>query len=98
LSGSHLFHQSRKGFRIVTGINNQVNVVGHQAVCIKTAAKLVFALHEIVQVVEVVIIMDKNRLTIVSSVDHMVGIIGNDESTDAGHTPLTQNRFLMNNK
>ncbi len=73
-------------------------MVGHKAVRIKTAAKLVFALQEIVQIVTVVIIMDKNRLSIVSSVDHMVGVIRNDKSTDTGHMVFIQNHFLISNK
>jgi hypothetical protein len=73
-------------------------MVGHQAVRINSAVELVFALDEIFQVVTVVIIMDKNRLAIVSSVDHMVGVIRNDKSTDTGHIALTQKGLLISNK
>ncbi len=60
-------------------------MVGDQAVRIKSAVELAFALNEIIQIETVVIFLGKNRLAIVSSMDHMMGVIGYDELTDTGH-------------
>jgi hypothetical protein len=68
------------------------------AVRIKSAFELVFALIAIIQVVTVVIILDKNRLAIVSLMDHMMGVIRNDKSTDTGHIVFTQKLHLISNK
>jgi hypothetical protein len=72
--------------------------ISRQAVRIKLAVELVFALIAIIQVVTVVIILDKNRLAIVSLMDHMMGVIRNDKSTDTGHIAFTQKLHLISNK
>ncbi len=68
------------------------------AVRIKSAFEVVFALIAIIQVVTVFITLDKNRLAIVSLMDHMMGVIRNDKSTDTGHIVFTQKLHLISNK
>ncbi len=75
-------------------INKSVPVFHYQAVRIKSAVELVFALNEIIQVITIVISLDKNRLAIVSSMDHMMRVVRNDKSTDTGHKAFIQKATL----
>ena len=71
-------------------------MVGDQAVRIKSAVELAFAFNEIIQIETVVIFLGKNRLAIVSSMDHMMGVIGYDELTDTGHKTFIETRKKIN--
>ena len=73
-------------------------MVGHQAIRMKSAVELVFALSEIIQVETVIISMDKYRLAVVPAMNYMMGVIRNYESTDTWHADFMSQHALMSNK
>jgi hypothetical protein len=73
-------------------------MVCHQTICIKPAFEFVFPLVEIVQVVTVVIMINKYRFAVMTTMDHMVGVIRNYESTNTRHGDAISQYILISIK
>jgi hypothetical protein len=51
-------------------------VIGHEAEGVDPTFELLFPLGQVVEVVAVIIIAGKNRLTVVAALDDVVGVVG----------------------
>jgi hypothetical protein len=74
-----------------------MNMVCHQAIRVQFATQLRFEFEEVFEVVKVVVINSKDRATVMTTVDDVVGIIGNDESADTWHEKVMALTSLMSN-
>ncbi|MCY1364590.1 hypothetical protein D9M69_514000 [compost metagenome] len=74
-TGRESLHQlAEPGYRLARG-QQQVNMVGHQAVGIHLDAKRILQLPQVSDVALVVVRFDKHHLTVMTALDDMVRII-----------------------
>lgn len=73
-------------------------MVGHQTICRKLACAFIFPLGEVVRIVVVVIVANKDRHTVMATMDHMMWAIGNCTSTYARHENDVAQYILISNK
>ena len=67
-----------KSVPFFVGVDDQMDMVGHEAIRINLAAKPGFPFLKCVEIKEVVVVTGKNDLTIMPPLNDMVGEVGDD--------------------
>ena len=65
-----------KRFRIITRIYDKVYMIGHQAICVNSATKLLFEMDEMFPVIVVVVVRNKDALPVMATLDYMMRCMG----------------------
>ena len=81
----HPLHQHAEMFGGVAGVDDEMHMVGHQAVCIDLAIVGGLPGGEIGEVIAVVVGVGKDRLAIVTTLDDVVGIVGEGDARCSWH-------------
>ena len=58
-----------------------MHMIGHEAEGVNLATELTFPLGEVVEVIAVVVLGGKDRLSVMTALNDMVGIIGDDDAS-----------------
>jgi hypothetical protein len=85
LSAGQPLHEQAKVLGVVTRVDYQMNMVGHQTIGVHLAPKLSFPLLECIEIIEVIVIPSKNGLAIMTSLDDMVRVIWENETGLSRH-------------
>jgi hypothetical protein len=76
---------------VFSRIYDQVDVMGHQAICVNLSAQICFPLARIVQVIRIVRIRCKYDLPVVAALDDVVRITHYNDACCSWHAqPLTK--------
>jgi hypothetical protein len=75
-----------------------MEMVSHQAISVQSALKLVFPFIKVIKVILTVVVRQENRLPVMSTMNDVVGMIRNYESSDSRHEQTITYSFLMNNE
>ena len=62
-----------------------MDMISHQAVCVNLTLEFVFKIHEICPVKIVIVIRDKNSLSIMTTLNNMVGSVWKNYSCRSKH-------------
>jgi hypothetical protein len=73
LPPDHPFHEDTQARRIAPRVNHQMHIVGHQAIGIELTSQLLFPFPQIIEILQVIAIVRKGHLAIMSTLDHMMG-------------------------
>lgn len=73
-------HEQPKICFVISRINQQMHMVGHQAVCVYLATQFQFPVPQVVQVIPVIFIRRKYRLPVVAALDNVVRTVWDDYS------------------
>src|SRR5690606_29268994 len=79
------FHQLAQAGRGLTGCQQQVHMVGHQAIGINLHTEGVLELTEIRQVALIILIGREDNLTVVAALDHMMRVVRQHDTSHPGH-------------
>lgn len=71
--------------RMLTGVDHQMNMIGHQTIGVHLATKLGFPFLERVEIIEVIVIPGKDDLTVMPPLDDMVRAIWENETGLSRH-------------
>jgi hypothetical protein len=93
------FHQESEIPFIIPGIDDQMNVVGHQTIRIYSTTIGIFPLLQVIEVIQKIPVRSKHGLPVMSALDNVVGVSRYDYSRRSGHVGLIIQRDLkINNK
>ena len=85
LAAGDTLHEAAQILRFGSRVDNQVHVVCHQAESVELAAESRFPFGEVVEIVVIVVIAAKDDLAVVTTLDHVVGLVGEDCAGRAWH-------------
>ena len=88
MASRQAFHQPAEIRDIIPGIDDQVDVVGHQAVAIDAQLQFIAELDKRVQLSTPVSIAEEDILLVVTPLDEMVRIVGQRKAGKARHPCL----------
>jgi hypothetical protein len=85
LSARYSLHQQAQVFRVITRIDNQMNMICHQAVGMYLALKFCFPLLKSVEIIEKVIVSGKHSLSVMPTLDDMMWTVWQDYTGMSRH-------------
>jgi len=85
LPAGQSLHELAEMFRIVTGVDHQMNMVRHQAIGVHLAPELNFPFLVRIEIIEVIVIPGKDGLAVMAPLDYVVRAIRENETGLSGH-------------
>jgi hypothetical protein len=85
LSTSYPFHEQTQIFSLISWIDNEMDMVGHQTVSVNFTSQLDFPFPEIIKVIQVITISSKHHLSVVTALNDVVRTVWQNYSGSTWH-------------